>query len=50
MQFCKDGIKIQNTEWTENQMKHRKSSFAKEYVEIADSYKPVLKKMMTTSV
>ena len=31
-------------------MKHRKSGFAKEYVEIADSYKPVLNKMITTSV
>ena len=31
-------------------MKHRRSSFTKEYVEIADSYKPVLNKMMTTTV
>ena len=31
-------------------MKHRKSSFAKEYVEITDPYKPVWNKMMTTSV
>ena len=31
-------------------MKHRKSSFAKEYVEIADSYKSVLSKMMTIKV
>ena len=30
MKFCKDDIKIQNTEQTENQIKHRKSSFAKE--------------------
>ena len=30
MKFCKDDIKIQNTEYTENQMKHRKSSSAKE--------------------
>ena len=50
MKFCKDDIKIQNTEQTENQIKHRKSSFAKEYVETADSYKPVLNKMMITCV
>ena len=50
MQFCKDDIKLQNAEQTENQMKDEKSSFAKKFVEIADSYKPVLNKMMTTSV
>ena len=50
MQFCKDDIKLQNAEQTENQMKHGKSSFAKEFLEIADSYKPALNKMMTTSL
>ena len=50
MKFCKDDIKIQNTESAENQMKHRKNSFAKKQVEIADPYKPVLNKMMTTSI
>ena len=50
MKFCKDDIKVQNDEQTKNQMKHRKSSFAKEFVEIADSYKPVLNKMMTANI
>ena len=50
MKFCKGDIQIQNTEQTENQMKCRKSSFTNEQVEIADSYKPVLNKMMTTSI
>ena len=50
MQFCKDDIKLQNAEQTENQMKHENSGLAKEFVEIADSYKPVLNKMMTTSI
>ena len=32
------------------QRKHRKNSFAKEQVEIADLYKPVLIKVMTTQI
>ena len=56
-------MKYQNHRWhlhkTQKYSKHRldrepnetqKSSFAKEYVKIADSYKPLLNKMMTTSV
>ena len=50
MPFCKDDIKLQNAEQSENQMKDENSSFAKEFVEMADSYKLVLNKMMTTSV